>query len=280
MRSGKQYAIRGARALTISTEKLASAKQPSSRERIYLALRWQLQCSEIAAGERIVDLDIAAKSGTSRMPAREALLQLANEGYLVGTTRGFMIPVLTVQEVGESFEVRKLLEPRAAGNVARDLDQAAASALVAAINGARAALSEHNLEKLMSSMIAFRASWLGAVRNPRLHSVIASFAEHVQTVRLATLRDLDAQEIAVQGLEELGRAFLDHDPITASDRMTAHIGAAEQIFYRLADRAEDRRPLVNANSADLHTPRTPRGKPAAVLGDVDVTSAHLRPLEA
>ncbi len=41
------------------------------------------------------------------MPAREALLRLANEGYLVGTTRGFVTPRLGLDDIREIFEVRR-----------------------------------------------------------------------------------------------------------------------------------------------------------------------------
>jgi DNA-binding GntR family transcriptional regulator len=108
-------------------------KLGSLRERIYADLRARLQRCEFGADDRLVDVDVAATYGTSRMPVREALLQLVNEGYLVGTTRGFMVPTLTLEDVREIFEVRKLLEPRAAAHAARDLDASAEAALAKAV---------------------------------------------------------------------------------------------------------------------------------------------------
>src|ERR1700681_4118239 len=90
-------------------------------ERIYLDLRSRLQRGGIDADRRLVDLEVAAEYGTSRMPAREALLRLANEGYLVGTTRGFVTPKLSLEDIRDIFAVRRLLEPQAAANAARDL---------------------------------------------------------------------------------------------------------------------------------------------------------------
>jgi hypothetical protein len=58
--------------------------------------------------------------GTSRMPAREALLRLTNERYLVGTTRGFVTPRLSLEDIRDIFAVRLLLEPRAAANAAEE----------------------------------------------------------------------------------------------------------------------------------------------------------------
>lgn len=205
----------------------------SARERIYIDLRGKLQRCEFDASDRLVDLDIAARFGTSRMPAREALLQLVNEGYLIGTTRGFIVPVLTIDDVKDSFEVRKLLEPRAAGSAARDMDVNGQVALSVAADHARAAADSHSFEKLVLAMIEFRAAWLGSVRNARLASTIARFADHVQTVRLATLRDTATQGLAADGLGELCSAFLRRDSLAVSDRMATHIAVAEHAFSML-----------------------------------------------
>ena len=56
------------------------SRRDSLSERIYFELRGRVQRSEVAPDFRFVDVDIATEYGTSRMPAREALLRLANEG--------------------------------------------------------------------------------------------------------------------------------------------------------------------------------------------------------
>ena len=213
-------------------------RSASARERIYLDLRGKLQRCELGSSDRLVDVDIAVRFGTSRMPAREALLQLVNEGYLVGTTRGFMVPVLTLEEVRDSFEVRKLLEPRAAASAARDMNEEGQAALCAASGNARAAAKADDFEKLVLAMIDFRAAWLGSVRNARLASTLARFADHVQTVRLATLRDSTTQALAADGLYELCSAFLSRDMLAVSDRMATHIAIAEHAFSTLHRNSE------------------------------------------
>ncbi len=182
-------------------------RRDSLSDRIYLDVRQRLQRGAIAPDDRLVDLELAAEYGTSRMPAREALLRLANEGYLVGTTRGFVTPRLSLEDIREIFEVRRLLEPRAAANAARDLTAADEAKLTEAINEARAAIAGNDVERLILANIAFRAAWLDAVRNRRLADTIARFVDHVQTVRLGTLVDLRTRSVVSEGLEGLYRAF-------------------------------------------------------------------------
>ncbi len=207
------------------------ARRDSLSDRIYLDLRQRLQRGAISADDRLVDLELAAEYGTSRMPAREALLRLANEGYLVGTSRGFVTPRLSLDDIREIFEVRRLLEPRAAANAARDLTPAGEARLTAAITEARAAARSDDIERLILANIAFRAAWLDAVRNRRLAETIARFVDHVQTVRLGTLADPKTRSVVSQGLEGLYAAFRSRDAGAAHDHMAHFMAAAEQAFF-------------------------------------------------
>jgi DNA-binding GntR family transcriptional regulator len=207
------------------------SKPDSLRERIYADLRKRLQQGAIGLADRLVDIEIAACYGASRMPAREALLQLVNEGYLVGTSRGFVIPRLNLADVVDIFEVRKLLEPRAAANAARDLDASTLAELLQAVNAARIAQRDDDAGQLILAALAFRAAWLGAVKNARLANTIARFIDHVQTVRLRTVNDPAIRRIVADGLEGLYDAFARRDPVVASDRMSTFIGAVEQAYF-------------------------------------------------
>ena len=203
----------------------------SLRQQIYQDLRGRLQRGEVGPDERLIDVNIAEAMGVSRMPVREALLQLMNEGYLVGTTRGFALPRLTLADITDIFEVRKLLEPRAAANAARDLDAQGDKRLTDALERARAALLVQDAVELSLANIAFRETWLGAVRNERLAATISRFADHVQVVRFGTLSDLTTQPIVVGGMEKLYDAFVRRDAIAAQDHMVVFIAEAEKSFF-------------------------------------------------
>jgi DNA-binding GntR family transcriptional regulator len=242
-----------------------SARRPLIRrdnlsERIYLDLRSRLQRGEIEDDRRLVDLEIAAQYGTSRMPAREALLRLTNEGYLVGTTRGFVTPKLSLEDIRDIFAVRLLLEPKAAANAARDLTSAEEALLTAAIGEARAAATRTNdTERLILANIAFREAWLGAVRNRRLATAIAHFVDHVQAVRLNTLLDPVTRDVVIAGLEGLYSAFRNRDLAAAEAQMTDFIAAAEQAFFALRKAELER----EAASCAARPRRAPQASKAA-----------------
>ncbi len=216
--------------------KMRLARPESFSERIYVDLRDRLQRSEIGPDQRLVDADVAAGYGISRMPAREALLRLANEGYLVGTTRGFAIPRLSMDDVRDIFEIRKLLEPQAAANAAGDLDDSTRGKLTQAVQRARHAVATDNVDALILANIAFRQAWLSTLKNVRLIQTIERFVDHVQTIRLCTLQDPQTRAVVVAGLEGLHAAFLRGDPASARKCMARFVDSAERAYFKVRRR--------------------------------------------
>lgn len=209
----------------------ASAARQSLSTMAYDALRARLRNGLVSPGDRLVDLDIAAELGMSRMPVREALLQLVAEGYLVGTARGYRVPTLSPEDVREVFELRFLLEPRAAALAARDMDKACIARLKASLAEARTALVAHDFLLLFQSNLHFRDSWVGAVGNQRLASTISRYTDQILAVRHSTLRDPAIHQVVVAGLEDQYRAFARHDSVAAHDAMYRFVLAAEQAYF-------------------------------------------------
>jgi DNA-binding GntR family transcriptional regulator len=165
------------------------------------------------------------------MPAREALLRLVAEGYLTGTTRGFAVPTLTLQDIRDIFAVRRLLEPPAAADAARHIDAAAVAELDAALAQARAAIANEDTELMILANMRFRDVWLSRVGNARLAAAIARFVDHVQTVRLGTLSNPPTRRIVMDGLEGLYEVLARRDAAKTRQRMAAFLAAAENAFF-------------------------------------------------
>jgi DNA-binding GntR family transcriptional regulator len=246
------------RKLSLNGQTLRRLSKPGSlSERIYGDLRTRLQRCEIGPEDRLVDTEIAGSYGTSRMPVREALMRLANEGYLVGTTRGFVLPRLSARDYRDIFEVRRLLEPQAAASAAANLDQAGRRELTRAVEDARAAIAEDDADRLIQANARFRAVWLGAVGNPRLAETIARFVDHVQMVRLGTLMDPATRQVVIRGLEGLHDAFLRGDGEAAQAQMSAFIAAAEQAFARTGRSDGPASPGPRSRSVPAAAPAAP-----------------------
>ncbi len=203
---------------------------------VYMELLDRVQRGDVALGDRLVDTAIAAEMGVSRMPVREALLRLVHEGYLVGTTRGFMLPELSDQDIAEIFEIRKLLEPRAAASAAYSLDSQAIDELESAYRLACDSLEQSDADGLMQANTRFRQAWLNAVPNARLAATIGRFVDHVQAVRVGTLHDRETQMVVVALLTDLLEGFRLRNSVAVYDAMARFVDVAQGRFFSLMER--------------------------------------------
>lgn len=206
----------------------------SHRTRVHETLRLRLLRGEVGPGDRLVDHAIAAEIGVSRMPVREALMQLVSEGYLESTSRGFALPNLTPERIAEVFVLRRLLEPHAVACVARDRTDEDLHVMRAGLAVAEAA--GEDVAAFHRASEAFRNAWLAAVRNSELRNAIQRYSGQVQSVRFATLPDPAARRTIVAGLRALLDAFEAQDGPRAADLLLRFVYDAETAYHRIEER--------------------------------------------
>jgi len=81
-------------------------------QRIAAALREEILGGRYQPGERIRQEELAARSGASRIPVREALRILEADGLVtVVANSGAWVTRLTAQELSETYLIRERLEP-------------------------------------------------------------------------------------------------------------------------------------------------------------------------
>ena len=107
-------------------------------EQIFSLVRDRIISGKIPGAAAIRQDALAAELGVSKIPLREALARLEQEGLLVSqANRGFFVRPLNVDEVEEIYALRLKLEPDAVGEaakVATDADRKAARAALEALD--------------------------------------------------------------------------------------------------------------------------------------------------
>ncbi len=209
----------------------------SLRERAYDLLTLRIQSGDVGWDDRLVDVTLAAELGMSRMPVRDALMRLAAEGFLVPTTRGFMLPRLTVDEVLEVFDLRRLLEPRAAALAAQAMTDEMVDLMERSVAEGTAAMLRGDVPVLFHASETFRNAWLSVVPHRALAQTIRRCFVQVQNVRLTTMRDPATLEVIVAGQRDLLAAHRARDAVAASDRMLRFVVAGEEAFRKAVSAA-------------------------------------------
>jgi len=205
----------------------------SLRQRVYDELRLKIRQGAFQHGTKLVDVSIAKHLGISRMPVREALLQLASEGHVQSTTRGFEVRKPEASDIAEIFEARRLIEPQVAANAARVLSVADLNRMEALVEQASNAVEMGDAGLLSAANTEFRALWVSACPNRRLSEMLQHFTDQVEIVRHATLADPHTQKIVLKGMRDLLAAFRERDTLAVAQRMYIFACDAEYAFSQL-----------------------------------------------
>jgi DNA-binding GntR family transcriptional regulator len=213
---------------TSISSSVGGARKQSSH--IHDVLMGRMQRGEIATNIRLIDTAVAEEFGVSRMPARDALMRLSHEGYLEATTRGFVIPRMSHREILETFDLRRLLEPRAAALVAQAMDDEQIEALRKTLVEARVATEAGNTELLFKASERFRNGWISAIPNSALRKAIQRYMTQVQAVRMVTFDDPGNHPLITAGNAELFEAFKNKDSVAAFDSITRFVYTGEGAF--------------------------------------------------
>lgn len=222
---------------TVKQPRRTALRQTTLMESVYQEILARLQSGQIGPEDRVLDYEVAKEFECTRMPVRQALLRLVNEGYLVGTTRGFVTPVLTSEDVREIFEVRRLLEPSAAAAAAAVLTDEQLAGMSAAYRKCRRGFERKDIALLTEANVEFRDIWLEGVLNSRLKGTILRFADHTRQVRRGTMTKPGTLELIVDGMQTLLKGFMERDPVRVRAGTLAFIDDAEQQYFLAVDEA-------------------------------------------
>ena len=206
------------------------AKSKNLREKIYDMYRERITTGQISHEDRMVDVEIAAQLEISRMPVREALMQLVHEGMLESTSRGFVLRRFSDAEIEDIFEVRSLLEPVAVAHAAANMTPVALQRLESAFEDCQRADRKGDFSRFVSSNAEFRGIWLEQVANRQLVAAIKNHVDHVQAVRLATLKRSEIRKDVLDIMRELHLAFRARDASRASAAIERALAAALKAF--------------------------------------------------
>ena len=211
----------------------AQNKKPNMREQVYTHLRTRMQKGEIGLDDRLVDHEIATELSVSRMPVREALMQLKNEGLLEGTSRGFVLRRFTPTDITQIFEIRLLLEPAAAAEACKNASLEAIARMKIAADASEVAHTNDDIVAYMAANSAFRSTWISQVPNQHLADMINRLAAHFEAVRLATLRNPTYRASSLESTQRITAAFLEHDPQKAIEGVQYNLRSSAASYYAM-----------------------------------------------
>ena len=147
-------------------------------------LREMIYERSLPPGERIDELGLSARLGTSRTPLREALKVLAHEGLVrLVPGRGAFVIELSAGEADSLFPVLGLLQSRCAAEAVRRQTPEDIVALDTLLASLEKAVTEHRLANYYRAVDGFHERLQTMAANPWLTRSITDLGRFLQLVR-------------------------------------------------------------------------------------------------
>jgi DNA-binding GntR family transcriptional regulator len=128
----------------------------------------------IPPGTKLVERELAQLLGTSRMPVRDALMDLEREGLVVSKPNGRYVIELKQEDIENLYQVRLVLEKLAVEQAAHNRSPVNCAALRANIEKMRAAIERNDGDGyVQADLEAHQLIWQQA-RNPHLLKMLNS----------------------------------------------------------------------------------------------------------
>ncbi|GAA6200160.1 GntR family transcriptional regulator [Aquicoccus sp. SU-CL01552] len=202
---------------------------------IYDEYLGRIRRGEITDEDRLVDTAVAEEFNVSRMPVRDALMRLVHEGYLASSTRGFTLPKLEPRQILEIFELRRLLEPRAAALATYELTEENLAEMARAVDRSESTITSGDVEMLYRASEDIRRIWVMAVPNISLRDTILRYIVQIQAVRMATLPDAQAHRVLVGFHRKMHTAFSSRRGADVELLILRFVLAGEESYHRVTN---------------------------------------------
>jgi len=167
------------------------------RDQVYDLLRDEIRSGALRPDDRIIEAAVAERLEVSRTPVREALFQLARDGFLAHVGRGYVLPARTPAEIMDWLELRRMLEPIIVRRACSEATTAQLAALTSAFQQEQAAYRANDLRKLLLANWKFRDTLWSMCNSTILTRPIRLFDDIFQAGRTEVLGDRKNQELLI-----------------------------------------------------------------------------------
>ena len=202
-------------------------------DRAYETIRAMILSGELSAGDALGEEALAERCGVSRTPIRDALRRLESELLIRRTDshRSFVAD-WSLDDVGDAFELRAMLEGYAARRAAERMSKATLEALRSCNSALWAAVKgrDPDIETFLDRNREFHGMILDAASSRRLTNHLTALIEQPVVWRTAHHYSREAFQRSHSEHEDLLSAFARRDGPWAEAVMAGHIRRAYHAY--------------------------------------------------
>lgn len=194
------------------------------RDVVFNTLREAILRGELVPGERLMELQLAAKLGVSRTPIREAIRMLEQEGLAITIPRkGAIVAGMTEKDMQDVLEIREALEELSVQVACDKITAEEIGKLQKNMKNFENSLGSGDLKKMAQADVEFHDVIYQATHNPKLVNMLNNLREQMYRYRVEYLKNPRNHEQLLREHEAIYKGIVEKDKVTVTDMIRKHI---------------------------------------------------------
>ena len=194
------------------------------RDVVFNTLREAILKGELKPGERLMELQLAAKLGVSRTPIREAIRMLEQEGLAVTIPRkGAEVAKMTEKDMEDVLQIREALDELAAKIACEQISEEQLEELVATMHEFEESTKTDNVKKIAEADVKFRDIIYQSTGNPKLVNMLNNLREQMYRYRVEYLKDENNYPTLMKEHKDIVEGLVRKNKTQVTETMHQHV---------------------------------------------------------
>jgi phosphonate utilization transcriptional regulator len=191
---------------------------------------------ELPVGQRINEVALAERFGTSRGPVREALRALEECGIVrAERNRGVFVREVSLVEADEVYDLREVLDEFIGRRLAERIDDASLEQLKALLREMSEATTAGDVKRYHALNLGFHDVLVDAVGNSHLSATYRRLTKELLLYRLRGLAEGGGLAVSIAEHAAIVEAIEARDPARAGRLLRAHAADSRARMHKAAD---------------------------------------------
>lgn len=194
------------------------------RDVVFNTLREAILRGDLVPGERLMELQLAAKLGVSRTPIREAIRMLEQEGLAITIPRkGAIVAGMTEKDMQDVLEIREALEELSVQVACDKITDEEIAELQKNMKNFEHSLKSGDLKKMAHADVEFHDVIYRATDNPKLINMLNNLREQMYRYRVEYLKNPQNHEQLLHEHEAIYKGIVEKDKSAVTEMIRKHI---------------------------------------------------------